>query len=176
MQLGKRRTAWRQLLHRLAEQHGEGDARLLGLLRHQGQLPLLAGDQTFLLGQFQCGGRASVIPGFYNVQHTECIGQIQLGNAQLLVEGQGLYVKAGDAAEYRQFNRCLIKLAGVERVQRAVAGRRFASPKVHFVAGGQAGINVVHRFVVVAGIQLAIAFAAQQFFAVATAAQLDFGQ
>ena len=46
----------RQLLHRSAEQGGEADQRVLGLLLHARQLPLLGGDQALLLRQFQRGG------------------------------------------------------------------------------------------------------------------------
>ena len=159
MQLVERSVAQNKALHRLAKQHGQGDSRLLGLLLNQWQLPLLAGHQALLLGQFHGCGRACVIAGLHDMHDVLCVGQIEPGNAQLFVEGQGLHITVGHAAEQGQLDGGLIKFAGLERLYGAVPCCGFAAPKVHFITGAQVGVKIVHGLVVIAGIQLAIALA-----------------
>ncbi|MNR43326.1 hypothetical protein D3C85_1619380 [compost metagenome] len=72
------------MLNRPAEQGGEADQGVLGLLLHQRQLPLLRRHQTLLLGQFQGRRRAGIEPGLHQVQDVLRVGQIQPGNAALL--------------------------------------------------------------------------------------------
>ncbi len=116
----------RQRLNRAAEQGGEADPRLFGLLPHQRQLALLRRHQAFLLRQFQGRGRTRIETSLHQFQHALGIGQVQFGDAVLLLQRQGLRVAVGHTAEQRQFHRGLIELAGLQTELRTVASGTLA--------------------------------------------------
>ncbi|MNQ70568.1 hypothetical protein D3C85_852120 [compost metagenome] len=166
----------RQRLNRAAEQGGEADPCILGLLLHQRQLALLRRHQAFLLCQFQGCGRTRIETGLHQFQHALGIGQIQLGDAALLLQRQGLRVTVGHTAEQRQFHGGLIELAGFETELRAVAAGPLATPEIDFVAGNQVRREVVDGVVIAVGIELTVAAAPQQFLAIGVDPGLDLGQ
>ncbi|MNN27427.1 hypothetical protein D3C81_1409620 [compost metagenome] len=158
----------------MAEQGGEGDQGFAGLLLHQWQFALLFRYQAFLLGQFQCGGAAGVEAGLHQVQDVLRVGQIELGNACLFAQCQGLRVTVGDAALQGQFDGGTVELAGLYTEHGAVARRAFAAPEVDFVTGAQLGVVIIQRAIVRADVELAVAFAVQQFLPVGIETGLDF--
>ena len=164
------------MLHRLPEQGGEADQRILRLLLHQRQLPLLGGDQAFLLRQFQRCRRAGIKARLHQFQHALRVSQIQFGNAALLTQRQGLRISIGNAAEQRQLNRRAIKFAGLQRKLRTVARRSFTAPEIDLIRRAQIGIEIVHGFIAAVGIQLAITLAAQQFLPIGIQPGLDLRQ
>ncbi|MNN76415.1 hypothetical protein D3C81_1927910 [compost metagenome] len=94
----------------------------------------------------------------------------------MLLQRQGLCIGVGHPAEQRQLHRCLIKLAGLQGELRAITGGALATPEIDFVAGTEAGVEVIDGAVVAVGIQLAVAIAAQQFLPVGIERGLDLRQ
>ncbi|MNP21738.1 hypothetical protein D3C76_1143690 [compost metagenome] len=85
-------------------------------------------------------------------------------------------IGVGHAAEQRQLDGGLIELAGLQGKLCAVTGRTLATPEIDFVAGTEAGVEVIDGAVVAVRIQLAVAIAAQQFLPVGIERGLDLRQ